>query len=268
MRCLDLFSGVGGFALAAHRLGIQTTQFVEIDLDAQKILKHHFPHVPIHDDVRTYYPPAFGSSRNSGGWEGFDLITVGFPCTSTSIAGKRAGINGRESNLWWEAWRIIRTARPRFVVVENPTGLFDRGLNEVVSSLAAIGYVGEWFCVRASSLGAGHRRDRLFIISYPDQQRSHPEPHRWAEQVREVVQRQRASATWGTVERGCNGNGYGLSPELARSGFAVPTNYPGRLKARVLAGRTVCPAQAAIALTRVLQINQEIENAKSTNLDI
>jgi DNA (cytosine-5)-methyltransferase 1 len=257
----DLFAGIGGFAIAAQQLNIQTTQLVEIDIYAQKVLKHHFPRIPLKDDVRTYFP-SLGE---------FDLVTCGFPCTSTSAAGKREGINGRESSLWWEAWRIVRTVRPRFVVVENPTGLLDRGLNEVVSSLAAIGYVGEWFCVRASALGAGHRRDRLFVVSYPDQQRSDPKPHRRAEQMRAVVQRQRTAATWGTIERSSDGEHYGLSSQLVRSGFATPTNYPGRLKARVLAGRTVCPAQAAIALSRILQLNQEFQDANNhpaINLDI
>jgi DNA (cytosine-5)-methyltransferase 1 len=249
----DLFAGIGGFAIAAMQLNIQTTQFVEIDIYAQKVLKHHFPNIPIKDDVRTYYP-TLGE---------FDLVTCGFPCTSTSVAGRREGIHGRESNLWWEAWRIVRTVRPRFVVVENPTGLLARGFNEVVSSLGEIGYVGEWFCVRASALGAGHRRDRLFVVSYPDQQRSDPKPHCRAEQMRALVQGQRTAATWGTVERSSDGEHYGLSSQLVRSGFATPTNYPGRIKARVLAGRTVCPAQAAIALNRVLQIQADLENANN-----
>jgi DNA (cytosine-5)-methyltransferase 1 len=258
MKMLDLFAGIGGASLAAHRLGIQTTQFVEIEPAAQLVLKAHFPNIPIHDDIKTY----FGEFKEA------DIIFAGFPCTNTSRAGKREGINGRgvqaaegtsadspsrESNLWWEAWRIINRVRPQFVVVENPTGLLDRGLNEVISSLAAIGYVGEWFCIRASQLGAGHRRDRLFVISYPDRQRMQIEPDGWAEQMRGLVQEERADSTWGTVERKGDGDDYGLSEELVRSGFTVPTNYPGRIKARVLAGRTVCPAQAIIALRRILQ---------------
>jgi DNA (cytosine-5)-methyltransferase 1 len=268
---LDLFAGIGGASLAAHRLGIETIAFVEIDPAAQAVLKHHFPRIPCHDDIKTY----------KGERDEADIIFAGFPCTNTSAAGKREGINGRgvqaaevpsadspsrESNLWWEAWRVINRVRPRFVVVENPTGLLDRGLSQVVSSLAAIGYVGEWFCVRASDLGAGHKRDRLFIISYPDQQRMQIEPHGWAEQMRSLVQKERTDSTWGTVERQGDGGDYGLSPALVRSRLAVPTNYPGRIKARVLAGRTVCPAQAAIALKRVLQLELFMGGTPKTTL--
>ena len=79
----DLFAGIGGFSLAAERtVRIQTAQLVELDRDAQTILKDHFPGVPIHGDIRTYH-----ARRGE-----FDIITAGFPCTGTSQAGNRTGL--------------------------------------------------------------------------------------------------------------------------------------------------------------------------------
>ncbi|MGK7916122.1 MAG: DNA cytosine methyltransferase [Prochloraceae cyanobacterium] len=114
LRHLDLFSGIGGFTKAAKQLGgIQTTQFVEINPDAQLILKHHFPGIPIHSDIRDYQPK-----------EGeFDLITMGFPCTGTSSAGSRTGLSHPASSLWREGFRVLLEAQPKFCVMEQPEGV-------------------------------------------------------------------------------------------------------------------------------------------------
>jgi len=256
LRHLDLFSGIGGFTLAAQRLGgITTTQFVELDPDAATVLRSNFPDIPIHGDIRTYHP-----QRGE-----FDLITCGFPCTGTSMAGGREGLSHPDSALWREGFRCLIECRPRFFLVEQPDGIIHRGLRAILGGLRMVGYSFEVETVTAAGLGAGHRRARTFIISYPDQWLPLFEvAPRWGDQMREMVQGERADSPWLSVERRRDGNGDGLSVRLVRGsesitlpegGYRVPTNTPGRLRSRFLAGRTVTPLQAASALRRVLYLN-------------
>ncbi|KKK53653.1 hypothetical protein LCGC14_3092620, partial [marine sediment metagenome] len=95
------------------------------------------------------------------------IITGGFPCGDISVAGKGAGIYGSRSGLWFEMWRIIRELRPRWVIAENVGAITFRGLADVVNSLAEIGYDCEWQDIRASDMGAPHRRERIWIVAYP-----------------------------------------------------------------------------------------------------
>ena len=134
LRHLDLFSGIGGFSLAAKQLGgIRTTQFVEIDPDAQTVLRSHFPGVPIHSDIRDYHPEP-GE---------FDLLTMGFPCTGTSNAGTRTGLKHPASSLWREGLRCLIEAQPRFCIIEQPEGVIRRGLRAIVGGLSLAGYAWE-----------------------------------------------------------------------------------------------------------------------------
>src|SRR5574343_241000 len=108
MRVLDLFSGIGGFSLGLERTGgFKTIGFCEIDPFCQKVLKKHWPGVPIYDDVRTLT----GITA--------DVISAGFPCQDISSAGRMAGIGGDRSGLWKEGARIVCEIRPRYLLVEN-----------------------------------------------------------------------------------------------------------------------------------------------------
>ena len=153
MRMLDLFSGIGGFRLAAHWTwgdDVDCVGFVEIDLFCQKVLKKHWPNIPIYSDIKnvdgTYW-------RVIDEIE-IDLITGGFPCQDISIAGKGVGIGGERSGLWTEFKRIISEVRPRFALIENVPALTFRGLDVVLSDLAEIGYDAEWQSISASEVGA------------------------------------------------------------------------------------------------------------------
>ena len=245
LRALSLFSGIGGFELAARRVGgFRVRKFVEIDPDAQTILKYHFPNIPIHPDIRDYYP-----ARGE-----FNSIWGGFPCTNTSCAGNREGLKGKASSLWWEQFRVIRTVRPTFSIVEQPTGIIDRGLRQILASLRMGGYESEVEIISAASLGAGHRRERLFIVSYPDSLQFREKPTSWADQIGELVAREKSNTCWTTVEQ----RNYSYCPRFS-TGLVqpfVPTNTPGRIRARYLAGRSVTPAQAAVALQRVRYLNK------------
>ena len=212
MKHLDLFSGIGGFALAARNVGWETVGFCEIDPYCQKVLAKHWPGVPIYEDVRNVrrYEVSdtgckrvheqgviakTGTGRSDGhgnGWDGIpcqqetkatgqrlctdgtttvgpiDIITGGFPCQDISYAGKGAGIDGERSGLWSELARIIGEVRPRYAVLENVAALLSRGLDRVAGDLAEIGYDCEWHCIPASYVGAPHRRDRIWIVAYPN----------------------------------------------------------------------------------------------------
>src|SRR5690242_14537733 len=106
MRHLDLFSGIGGFSLAAGWAGFTTVQFCEIDPFCQKVLAKNFPGVPIHDDIRTLAGESLGP---------IDLITGGFPCQPFSVAGKRRGADD-DRHLWPEMARLVGECRPRWVL--------------------------------------------------------------------------------------------------------------------------------------------------------
>lgn len=161
MRMLDLFSGIGGFALAAEWTWadeLDIVGFCEIEKYAQKVLQKNFPGVPIHEDI---------TKLNGKDFKNIDLITGGFPCQDISIAGKGEGIEGSRSGLWTEMCRIISEVRPRYAIIENVPMLIHRGLERVLCDLTEIGYDCEWQIIGADDVGAWHRRKRIWIVAYP-----------------------------------------------------------------------------------------------------
>jgi len=155
----ELFAGIGGFSLGLERAGMKCKWQVEIDPYATAVLNKHWPDVPRHDDVRTF-PPTHTHTQDFS----VDLICGGFPCQDISVAGKGAGLAGERSGLWNDFARIIRTVRPRWVVIENVPALTARGLGTVLGDLAEIGFDAEWHCIPASAVGAPHRRERVWIV--------------------------------------------------------------------------------------------------------
>lgn len=185
MNVLDLFSGIGGFSLGLERAGMRTVAFCEIDQFCRRVLAKHWPDVPVFRDVRTLAvdegwlisdanercEPAQEELR--AGWQriradSIDVICGGFPCQDISVAGKGAGVGGEHSGLWSEYARIISEVRPRYVIVENVAALLGRGLERVLGDLAALGFDAEWHCIPASAVGAPHRRDRVWIVGFPN----------------------------------------------------------------------------------------------------
>jgi DNA (cytosine-5)-methyltransferase 1 len=96
-----------------------------------------------------------------------DVLSGGFPCQDISNAGKRTGIRGERSCLWWEYLRAVRALRPLLAVVENVAAIRHRGLDRVLGDVAEGGYDAEWDCLPACAFGANHERDRLFAVAYP-----------------------------------------------------------------------------------------------------
>jgi DNA (cytosine-5)-methyltransferase 1 len=132
---------------------------VEIDDYATRVLAKHWPDVPRFRDVRDVGAHNLPAA---------DLICGGFPCQDISFAGWGAGLKGERSGLWYEFARIIGELRPRYVLVENVAALLSRGLSEVLSTLAEIGYDAEWHSIPAAAVGAPHLRERIFIVAHHD----------------------------------------------------------------------------------------------------
>ena len=167
LRIIDTFSGIGGFSLAARWLGgFQTVQFVEWEPYCQRILSQHFPNTPIHGDITTFFPEQGAA----------DVICGGFPCQDISTAGKQAGIKqGTRSGLFYELMRVVRTVRPRYVVMENVAAILTNGLDTVLGELAEAGFDAEWACIPASAVGACHQRDRWWLVAYANDGHITPE---------------------------------------------------------------------------------------------
>ena len=161
LKMCSLFSGIGGLELGLEAAvpGLRTCWQVEQDDFCRQVLAKHWPDSKRFEDVRTVELEDI---------RGADVICGGFPCQDISIAGKGAGLAGDRSGLWWEMHRLISLALPRIVVAENVPALTSRGLSEVLCSLAECGYSSEWDIISAASVGAWHRRDRLFIIARRD----------------------------------------------------------------------------------------------------
>jgi DNA (cytosine-5)-methyltransferase 1 len=165
LRTLDLFSGIGGFSLGLERTGgFRTVAFCEIEPFCRRVLAKHWPEVPCYHDVRD-----LTAERLDADGIAVDVICGGFPCQDISDAGGMAGIDGERSGLWSEYARLIGELRPRYAIVENVAALLGRGLGRVLGDLAALGYDAEWHCIPASAVGAPHRRDRVWIVSHPNE---------------------------------------------------------------------------------------------------
>jgi DNA (cytosine-5)-methyltransferase 1 len=156
----SLFSGIGGFDLAAEWMGWTNVFHCEFAEFPRKILHHYWPEAISYHDIKTT-----DFTRHLGA---VDIITGGFPCQPYSAAGKRKGKDD-DRHLWPEMLRVIREVRPRWVVGENVFGLttWDGGvvLEEVCADLEAEGYAVQPFILPACAVGAPHRRDRVWIVA-------------------------------------------------------------------------------------------------------
>lgn len=181
LRVLDLFAGIGGFSLGLKRTGgFETTAFCEIDPFCRRVLQKHWPEVPIYEDVRQLNKQQLAADGIAA-----DVITGGFPCQDISAAGRKEGIEGEKSSLWFDFHRLIAQVLPGLVIVENSSELRHRGLGVVLKSLASIGYDAQWHCIPACYAGANHLRDRMWIIAYPSQETVElfGRPDEWSEKM-------------------------------------------------------------------------------------
>jgi DNA (cytosine-5)-methyltransferase 1 len=163
----SLFSGIGGFDLAAHWMGWDNIFHCEWNPFGQKVLKHHFPNSISYNDITK---TDFSIHRGN-----IDILTGGFPCQPYSSAGERLG-KADERHLFPEMLRAIKEIKPRWVIGENVRGLVSWGgglvFHEVCSDLEREGYEVQPFLIPAASKDAPHRRERIWFIAYSNGIRS------------------------------------------------------------------------------------------------
>lgn len=157
----SLFSGIGGFDLAAEWAGWTNAFNCEIDPFCRKVLKYHFPNAEQYEDIRT---------TDFTVWKDrIDVLTGGFPCQPFSLAGKRRGTEDYRY-LWPAMLDVIRTVRPRWVVGENVYGIvnWSEGLvfERVCADLETAGYEVQPYIIPACGVGAPHRRDRCWFVAH------------------------------------------------------------------------------------------------------
>ena len=184
MRHGSLFSGIGGFDLAAKWMGWDNVFHVEQDAFCRQILSHHFPKSEPHEDIETFNAAAYAGR--------VDIISGGFPCQPFSAAGQRAG-TADNRYLWPQMFRTIREARPTYVVAENVRGLisWNEGLvlDTVCADLEGEGYEVFPVVLPAASVNAPHRRDRIWIVAHAHDQRGTGGPRQVQGSNGEVPQR-------------------------------------------------------------------------------
>lgn len=165
LKHLDLFSGIGGFSLGLEEAGlVETIAFCDYEPYCQKILKKHWPKVPIYNNIKELNY----ETLKQDGIKDIDIITGGYPCQPFSVAGKqRAEKDPR--HLWPEMFRLIKECRPTWVIGENVSGHIKLGLDTVISDLESEGYSTRTFNIPASGVGALHQRQRIWIVANSEQ---------------------------------------------------------------------------------------------------
>ena len=206
---VSVFSGIGGLDLGLDRAGWACVGQIEIDEYCRSVLEREWPEVPKHDDARTAPEWWLGTRRPT-----VDLVAGGPPCQPSSTMGKR---RAQDDPRWGWPWffDVIRAIRPRYVLVENVIGLFDAGFDDVLASLAALGFDAEWSVLSACAVGAPHSRERLFILAYPQGTYGEdPLP------LSAPIQAGRDNP--GTARSGEGGAGWVPEPALDRVAYGVP----------------------------------------------
>lgn len=157
----SLFTGIGGFDLGFERAGWDCAWQVEIDPACQDVLARHWPEVTRYGDVREV---------GAANLEPVDAIVGGFPCQDISIAGRREGLDGKRSGLWWEFRRVLVELRPAWVVIENVRDLLSsnggRDMGSILGALGDLGYGWAYRVLDAQWFGVPQRRRRVFIVGH------------------------------------------------------------------------------------------------------
>ncbi len=162
---VSLFAGVGGFDLAMERNGVKVVATVEIDKKCNEVLAKHFPTAKQFTDVQQ----VTGKDLLDAGFDPTrGIITGGFPCQDLSVAGKRAGLAGERSGLFWEIARLVEETQTEWFVLENVPGLLSsnggKDFGIVLGEMAKLGYRVGWRVLDAQYFGVPQRRRRVFIV--------------------------------------------------------------------------------------------------------
>lgn len=229
----SLFSGIGGFDLAAEWMGWENVFAVEIDEWNQKLLKQNHPNTEIYGDIKQ-----FNGNQYAGR---IDVLSGGFPCQPFSVAGSRKGKDD-ERYLWPEMLRVIGEIRPAFIVGENVSGSWQL-VDEICSDLADKGFTAEPVGIEAASVGAPHRRLRYWFIAYADRIRlPRWEEVTYMERPEQQLSRLLPSNFWTEVPR----------PGINRVGHGVP-DRAHRIKGL---GNAIVPQVAYEIFKAIEQVNR------------
>ena len=209
LKHLDLFSGIGGFSLALEATGgFETVAFCDIEEFPRKVLQKHWPHVKQYKDIKelTY------DKLKADGIDTIDIITGGYPCQPFSVAGRKKGEEDPR-HLWPEYFRLVKELRPTWVIGENVSGHIKLGLDTVIKDLESEGYAVRPFSISASSVGANHQRERVWIMAYSERNNNLQEKQR-VNGKEEEIQREhweddsttRQSSRTDSIRQANNGN--------------------------------------------------------------
>ncbi len=161
LRAASFFAGIGGFDLGLERAGLEVVFQCEVDPYCQRVLRKHWPKVKLHGDICSLSPEEVPEAEVwCGGW----------PCQDLSHANhERRGLKGSRSALFYRLVELASARRPRWLILENVTGLFSAesgtALEAVVDSLEEVGYLGGWFAIDAEQLGVPQHRERVFFVA-------------------------------------------------------------------------------------------------------
>ena len=237
---LDLFSGIGGFSLGLERAGMQTIAFCEIEPYCQKVLKQHWPDVPIFNDIKKLTTDELPAQP--------DVVCGGYPCQPFSVAGKQRGEED-DRHLWPEMYRIIRETVPKYVVAENVAGHIKMGLDAVLSDLENEGYTPWPFIIPACALDARHRRDRVWMVAYTQSQRVKGFRSSRQRQLSTHVQQKVSCSSGERSEQPC----WETEPTMGRVVNGLP-NRVDRIKAL---GNAVVPQIPQMIGEIIIELNNE-----------
>jgi DNA (cytosine-5)-methyltransferase 1 len=273
MNGLDLFSGIGGLALALSEW-VKPVLYCERDRYAQAVLLSRMSSADIHrapiwDDVCTLRLPERPN---------IDIVYGGFPCQDISAAGAGAGLAGERSGLYFELERIVRETKPAFVFLENVPAIRTRGLGRVVWGLSELGYDCRWTVVSAAEVGAWHLRKRWFLLAHASGKQLRDESGRFGgadrqnpavtrddgaqkslanaagEQERKQSDKTMPSTGGGKTRQDLGGRDWWDSePDVARVVYELPHSLDRHIgiARRTCLGNSVVPLQAREAFKRL-----------------
>ncbi len=161
LRFASFFAGIGGFDLGLERAGMECVFQCEVNPFCQKVLKKHWPKIPLHGDIKSLTAEQVPKA---------DLWCGGFPCQDLSIAnqGKRKGLEGDRSGLFYQYAQLVKQAQPKWILVENVPGLLNSHQGEdfkiLLQTLDQLGYGVSWRVLDAKHFGTPQRRRRVYIV--------------------------------------------------------------------------------------------------------
>lgn len=311
--------------MGLEHAGMKVVWQVEINDYCNERLQRRWPDVTKYGDVRdchgaeacptladadrTWKLQPQGSIKEQRRWLGnscpnclapVDLICGGFPCQDVSLAGKRTGLEGKRTTLWSEFARLIRELRPKWVLAENVPGLYSanngRFFGNILRDLAESGYDAEWDCIPAAAVGAPHRRYRVFIVAYRQNQYG-----KWS--ISKGNQTEQSEGTfgdrsslsqfvadanrtglaewqgsifakgtfpaldrcdWWTTEPRLGELVDGISPELARGFIRLVKGCPDRVNKLRALGNAVVPQVIEWIGRRIIQVDNEMRVNENT----